>query len=285
MNGEIYFLKKRLKLFKNSIPMSSRSSLNSRQKRMVRSLCQFITCSERDAIGLLQKTNWDVQAAATIFFENQQANAVDVKKIDKWFNTYLEEGEENEMEAEGVEKFCNDIGVDGETDTIILGIAWKMEASDMGIFTRAEFQKGMAALGCETASALKEKLPALRSEVADPWSFKKMYTFCHKFAVDPDVHKRNLPLDTAIAYWNLLLSEKFHHLELWIEFLEASRAEVKFISKDQWVQLLEFANTMGSGNFDAFKEGEEWPVLLDDFVAWARPKMVGKSAGGEKKDE
>lgn len=248
---------------------------------MVRSLTQFISCSERDAIGLLQKTKWDVQAAAALHFETMQANAVDSTKIDLWFNTYIEDGEDtNEMEAEGVEKFCADIGVDGETDTIVLAVAWKMEAKEMGIFTRAEFQKGMAALSCETAKALKEKLPSLRSEIADPFSFKKMYTFCHKFAVDPDVHKRNLPLDTAIAYWNLLLASKFDHLQLWLEFLNASRAEVKFISKDQWVQLLEFSTTIDN-DLENFKEGEEWPVLLDDFVAWAKPKVAER---GEKKE-
>ena len=225
---------------------------------MVKSLVQFVSCSERDAIGLLQQTNWDVQQAATLHFENQAANAVDPKKIDTWFNSYpREEGEDNEMDGEGVMKFCEDIGVDFETDAIVLAIAWKMEAQDMGIFTRTEFQKGMAALGCETIASLKEKLPALRSEIADPWSFKKMYIFCHKYFNDPDEHKRNLLLDTAIAVWNLLLVDKFNHLDLWLEFLEASRSEVKFISKDQWVQLLEFAK-LYVDNFDEFKEGEEW---------------------------
>jgi DCN1-like protein 1/2 len=265
--------------------MSSRRSLSSRERRMVNSLVQFVSCSERDAIGLLVKTNWDVQAAATLHFETQAANAVDDKKIDQWFNTYIEDGEdENEIESEGVEKFCDDIGVDGETDIIILAIAWKMEAADMGIFTRSEFQKGMAALGCESVAALKEKIPALRSEIADPWSFKKLYAFCHKFAVDPDVHKRNLPLDTAIAYWTLLLQNKFDNLELWLEFLNASRDEVRFISKDQWIQLLEFATTIDN-SMSNFKEGEEWPVLLDDFVSWAKPKLADRAkSGGEKKE-
>ena len=262
--------------------MSARRSLSDRQKRMVRSLIQFVSCSERDAIGYLVKTGWDVQQAATLYFEKQQENAVDTNKIDMWYNSYLEEGEplSSPMEAEGVEKFCGDIGVDGETDIIVLAIAWKMEASDMGVFTREEFQKGMAALGCETAAALKDKLPALRSEIADPWSFKKMYTFCHKFAVDPDIHKRNLSLDVAVAYWNLLLVDKFGNIDLWLEFLEASRAEVQFISKDQWVQLLEFSGSIDS-DMENFKEGEEWPVLLDDFVAWAKPKLA---SSGEKKE-
>jgi DCN1-like protein 1/2 len=265
--------------------MSRRRSLNTREKRTVRSLTQFVSCSERDAIGLLVKTNWDVQAAAALHFETQAANAVDLKKIDQWFNTYIDESEDpDEMDSEGIEQLCADLGIDGETDIIVLAIAWKMEASDMGIFTKGEFQKGMAALGCESAAALKEKLPALRSEIADPWSFKKLYIFCHKFAVDPEVHKRNLPLDTAIAYWNLLLdTTSFGHLDVWLAFLNASRAEVKFISKDQWVQVLEFANTIDN-DMGNFKEGEEWPVLLDDFVAYAKPLLEDqRSGGGEKK--
>ena len=57
---------------------------------MVRSLIQFVSCSERDAIGYLVKTGWDVQQAATLYFEKQQENAVDTNKIDMWYNSYLE---------------------------------------------------------------------------------------------------------------------------------------------------------------------------------------------------
>ena len=161
----------------------SRSSLTKKQQRSVAALMQFVSCSERDAISLLRECNWGVHEAAEQFFAQQAANAVDTEAVDAWFEKYVEEGSGDDyFEEEGVQQFCEDIGVDAETDTIVLAIAWKMDAEEMGTFTRKEFQKGMAALGVETAEALREKLPKLRAEVADPWSFKKLYAYCFKFA-------------------------------------------------------------------------------------------------------
>ena len=148
----------------------------------------FVTVSEREAIEMLRQSNWSVQAAAEKYLMEVEANKVDTGAIDAWFNSYNpEQGPEGHSEmdaidAEAVMQFCTDIGVDAEADVIVLAIAWKMDAAVMGSFTRQEFQKGMASLGAETADALKEKLPALRAEIADPWSFKKMYSFCFKFA-------------------------------------------------------------------------------------------------------
>ena len=144
----------------------SRSSLSKKQQRNVAALMQFVSCSERDAIALLRECNWGVHEAAERFFAQQAANAVDTEAVDAWFGKYVEGGSGADyFEEEGVQQFCQDIGVDAETDTIVLAIAWKMDAEEMGTFTRKEFQKGMAALGAETAEALREKLPKLRAEV------------------------------------------------------------------------------------------------------------------------
>jgi hypothetical protein len=155
---------------------------------MVGQLMNFVSVPEREAIELLRQANWSVQAAAEKFLTESRAAAVDSGAVDSWFNSYNPEaGPEGHagmdaIDAEAVMQFCSDIGVDAESDVIVLAIAWKMDAEVMGTFSRKEFQKGMAALGAENAVALKEKLPALRAEIADPFSFKKMYSFCFKFA-------------------------------------------------------------------------------------------------------
>lgn len=90
------------------------------------------------------------------------------------------------------------------------------------------------------------------------------------------MHAKNLSVDVASAYWNLLLSEKFESMELWTEYIESksSSGEVKFISKDQWSQLLQFALTIEK-DMSNFDEDEAWPVLIDDFVVWAREQRKG----------
>jgi uncharacterized protein YecA (UPF0149 family) len=155
---------------------------------MVRQLMNFVTVSEREAIEMLRQADWSVQAAAEKFLTESRVAAVDTDAVDNWFDSYNPEaGPEGHagmdaIDAEAVMQFCSDIGVDAESDVIVLAIAWKMDAEVMGTFSRKEFQKGMAALGAESADALREKLPALRAEIADPFSFKKMYSFCFKFA-------------------------------------------------------------------------------------------------------
>ena len=93
------------------------------------------------------------------------------------------------------------------------------------------------------------------------------------------MHTKNLSVDVASAYWNLLLSDKFNNMGLWTEYIESqsSSGELKFISKDQWSQLLQFALTIEK-DLSNFDEDEAWPVLIDDFVVWARKqRKVGES--------
>ena len=184
-----------------------RGSISGRQKRAVGQLMNFVTVSEREAIEMLQQSNWSVQAAAEKYLMEVEANKVDSDAIDAWFSSYNpEQGPEGHSEmdaidAEAVMQFCADIGVDAETDVIVLAIAWKMDAAVMGSFTRQEFQKGMTALGAETAAALKDRLPALRAEIADPWSFKKLYSFCFKFARVSILQFREAKRDVYFNYY------------------------------------------------------------------------------------
>ncbi len=100
------------------------------------------------------------------------------------------------------------------------------------------------------------------------------------------MHKKNLGIDVAIAYWNLLLSDKFPNFSVWTGFLEGRKGETRFVSKDQWVLLLQFAQTHGFEDltFPDFREEEEWPVLIDDFVEWARAGGAAEGGGaGQKK--
>ena len=46
---------------------------------------------------------------------------------------------------EGMEKFCEDIGVEPE-NVVMLVLAWKMNARQMGFFTQQEWLRGLSDL-------------------------------------------------------------------------------------------------------------------------------------------
>ncbi|KAB0389616.1 hypothetical protein E2I00_002985 [Balaenoptera physalus] len=65
------------------------------------------------------------------------------KKCLAWFYEYA--GPDEVVGPEGMEKFCEDIGVEPE-NIIMLVLAWKLEAESMGFFTKEEWLKGMTSL-------------------------------------------------------------------------------------------------------------------------------------------
>lgn len=49
-------------------------------------------------------------------------------------------------------------------------------------------------------------------------TFKEIYLFSFNFAKPPN--QKSLPLETAIAFWELLLNGKYKHLDLWTTYLQ-----------------------------------------------------------------
>lgn len=57
-------------------------------------------------------------------------------------------------------------------------------------------------------------------ELQDEAIFKKIYFFTFKFAIADG--QKSLPLDNAVAFWELLLAERYKDLDKWILFLKVS---------------------------------------------------------------
>lgn len=103
------------------------------------------------------------------------------------------------------------------------------------------------------------------------------------FAFDynkPPEH-RSLPIATARQLFPLLLRDRFQHLQLWLQFLENQKHS---ISKDTYALLLDFANTIDSEMSNYDEVNGAWPVLLDEFVDFARPKL-GIASKTERLDD
>ena len=182
--------------------------------------------------------------------------------IEKYFNKYKDIAEESIL-AEGMERFCVDLGVD-PTEFIVLVLAWKFEASQMCRFTKEEFMNGCQKMQAHNAKSLRERFPDLLSEAKDKKFFKDLYNFTFSFGLDHSSGQRSLPIDMAVALWELVFTQqKPDLLDRWFTFLKQN--EVKGISRDTWNMFLPFveATLPDLSNYD---ESEAWPSLFDDFV-------------------
>lgn len=65
---------------------------------------------------------------------------------------------------------------------------------------------------------LKARLGSLENELRDSLKFKDFYHFTFNYA--KNTGQKGLDLDMAIAYWNIVLDDKFKFLQLWCQFLQ-----------------------------------------------------------------
>ena len=97
------------------------------------------------------------------------------------FNKFKEKEEES-IGPGGVESLCKAIEVD-PSDVLMLVMAWCLGTSQMGYFSREEWQSGLHKLGSVTTEAeLKERLEDIhKSTLRDPDALRELHIFAHKF--------------------------------------------------------------------------------------------------------
>lgn len=201
---------------------------------------------------------------------------LDESKIIGLFCKYKDDSEDAIL-ADGMEKFCQDLGVD-PTEFVVLALAWKFDASQMCRFTRKEFVEGFKALKSDSIKSLRNKFPELEEEVVkDVEKFKDLYRFTFKFGLDIDEGQRALPTNIAVPLWKLVFSKSPPKVsEKWYAYLDDR--QVRGISRDTWFMFLNFTETIES-DFSNYDDSEAWPSLFDDFVEHEREKAK------EDKDE
>ncbi|KAB0796428.1 hypothetical protein PPYR_10489 [Photinus pyralis] len=186
------------------------------------------------------------------------------KRCLAWFREYTNPDDPDMLGPDGMEKFCEDIGVEPE-NVVMLVLAYKMQARQMGFFTQEEWLKGLTDLQCDVIQKLQTKLEYLRSHLNDQNLFKAIYRYAFDFARDKD--QRSMDIETAKAMLQLLLGKHWALYSQFSQFLDQSKYKV--INKDQWCNILEFSRTICNdlSNYDV--DGA-WPVMLDEFVEWLK---------------
>lgn len=189
--------------------------------------------------------------------------------IEKYFSKYKDAGEEAIL-AEGMEKFCVDLGVD-PTEFVVLVLAWKFGASQMCRFTKEEFLNGCQKMRVHDAKSLKERFPELVAETREVENFQELYNFTFSFGLDHTTGQRSLPVEMAMPLWDLVFTQNRPIiLDQWFAFLKES--DVRGISRDTWNMFLPFVNTI-LPDFSNYDESEAWPSLFDDFVEYELAKQ------------
>ncbi|XP_032452167.1 DCN1-like protein 5 isoform X4 [Nasonia vitripennis] len=193
------------------------------------------------------------------------------KRCISWFREYTTADDPDTLGPEGMEKFCEDIGVEPE-NVVMLVLAYKMNARQMGFFTMAEWLKGLSELHCDTIAKVQQKLDYLRNLLNDQNVFKGIYKYAYDFARDKD--QRSMDMETARVMLQLLLGRNWPLFSQFAKFLDQSKYKV--INKDQWCNILEFSRTI-SDDLSNYDLDGAWPVMLDEFVEWLKAQQQGES--------
>lgn len=265
--------------------MSDMKKLKSSQRELVRQLQSFTQANERTCIYCLQKHQWRLELALDQYFNNpelyQQAalmssrnssssNSVDNRKILSLYERYKDPNDPGKIGVEGVEKLCIDLELDPTSITVLV-LAWKLKAAVQCEFSQKEFVDGLERLRVDDIKKLKKVLPKLEQDLEDTRQFRDFYLFTFNFAKNPN--QKSLELDMALAYWGIVLKGRFVHLDLWIEFVQDNHKRA--ITKDTWTLLLDFSNQI-NGMFSNYDDEGAWPILIDEFVEWAKPRLTDR---------
>ncbi|EIN05181.1 defective in Cullin neddylation protein 1 [Punctularia strigosozonata HHB-11173 SS5] len=283
--------------------MSRRSAADRALEESVAQFCEFTAATPKEARNYLTKYK-KLDSALNAFYTDpnmfgRRDTGPSTSKLGVLFDQYKEE-DGDDIGIDGTIRFCQDLGVDPE-DVVLLAIAYELKSPRMGTWEKKGWIDGWKAIGTDNIAGMKTSLLRLRDKLgSDPAYFAKVYG--HTFDFARAEGQRSLAIETAIAFWQLLLPTglqggalahirsrdsdndqdmdgeegwKPEYNDWWFEFL--TQRGGKGVSKDTWTMFLEFVRTIDS-KFEKYDMEAAWPSTIDDFVEFAKEKLASGGA-------
>ncbi|KAJ1339135.1 hypothetical protein BSLG_006273 [Batrachochytrium salamandrivorans] len=176
--------------------------------------------SEKVATKFLKNNAWNLEVSVNDYFQamggqspnTQSSSSAKASLVAALFDKY-KDPEEDAILLEGTEALCRDLALD-PADVVVLVLAFHLKCENI----------------CDNISSMKAAVETMRQELDDPQKAKAVYMFTFGFAKQST--QKGLALNLAFAFWDLLLRDKYEHLDLWKQFLEETHG--KSITKDTW---------------------------------------------------
>lgn len=285
-------------------------SVRSSDERVAQ-FCSVTGVPTKDAVKFIQKYK-RVDVAIDAFYSDPNAIAAAtqaksksqhaaqnaISRLNEIFDRYKEQDGDT-IGVDGTMKMCEDLQTDPE-DVALLAIAFELKSPNVCEWHRKGWTDGWRSLHCDSLQSMREATTKQRQRLAtDSTYFIKVYNYTFDFAKSEG--QRSLAVETACAFWSLLLPHGFaggalsHQLiaeeddedqpmededeegwrpgynQLWFDFLKERGG--KGVSKDTWLMLPEFIRTIDS-KFQRHDETAAWPSTIDDFVQWAKERNL-----------
>ncbi|KAI0279821.1 Cullin binding-domain-containing protein [Russula aff. rugulosa BPL654] len=215
------------------------------------------------------------------------------QRAEALFSQFADKDASDVIGAEGFERLCTEaqVPLDG---ALPLLLSWQAGSHEIAKISKQEWMEGTAALRVSSLTSFAIVLndlndlivlgrPAVAisrvksqrgatydttrydSYAADTHkAFSSFYSFC--FALAKPESSRNIDMETACAFWSVLLAPQFPLITDVTEFINTT-GSYKGVNKDLWSMMLEFCRDtlQDLSNFEA--DGA-WPTVIDDFVRW-----------------
>ncbi|KAH3745012.1 DCN1-like protein 4/5 [Pelomyxa schiedti] len=198
----------------------------------------------------------------------KKIDGFDPEDLEAMFKQFETPPGEGKIGPDGIEQLCTELGVVPE-DISVLVLAWHLNAQEMGFFSREEFIGGLEKLKIDNIVKFRAQMTVFRDELNDFTKFREVYRFAFFFAKEKE--SKILDIGAVDPMLKLLTEGRYPFTPTFREFLQDTGK--KSMNLDQWTNFLDFSRSVKK-DFAGYDETSAWPVLLDEYVEWAKEKGV-----------
>jgi hypothetical protein len=152
---------------------------------------------------------------------------------------------------------------------------WKFNCKYLGIIQREEFVTALSSLEYTNLNQLQAYFQqTIGKELRNKTQFKQFYQYLYTALRNVQLtNKKTIPINIAIELLESILLPIFPaHMGNLLEFLEeqmSSRA-LQRITLDQWLNILEWCESIEAFSLAGYEYEASWPILFDEYVEWCK---------------